>query len=193
MRYLPIAMIGYFLGSIPFAYIIARAFKHIDIRGVGSGNVGTTNVVLQVGRLPGVLTALGDGLKGLAAAIAGSSILPGQVAAPLVGLLFAVIGHNWSFWLGFDGGGGLATTIGGLVDISFATALCALALWGLTYAITGHKYVSSVSACAILPLALGLLRGTWTDVWLGAALGCSLAVKQVAAWYRWTMGRLQTN
>lgn len=190
-RYFSIALIGYLLGSIPFAYIFTRIWTRGDIRTVGSGNVGTTNVVVQVGRVPGLLTAIGDGTKGLFAAIAGSSILPTAAAAPLVGLLFAVIGHNWSIWLGFEGGGGLATTIGGLVEISFAAALCALSLWGLTYILTGHKYVSSVGACAVLPLALGLLRGTWTDVWLGAALALSLSVKQVAAWYRWASGRLK--
>lgn len=184
-QYLPIAAVGYLLGSIPFAYVITRLWSGRDIRRLGSRNVGTTNVLLQVGRLPAVLTALGDGGKGLLAVLAGRWMLAQDSIAPLVALVFAVIGHNWSIWLQFEGGGGLATSIGGLVDISLAAAVCTLTLWGLTYLVTGHKYVSSVGACAILPVAMGVLEGTWVHVWFGFALGLTLAVKQVVAWYRW--------
>lgn len=188
MRYLQIAAVSYLLGSVPFAFLIARAWSGIDIRRAGSGNVGTTNVVKQVGRIPGILTAFGDGGKGLLAVAASRLILAGDALAPLIALVFAVVGHNWSLWLHFEGGGGLATSIGGLVDISLPTAICTLTLWGLTYMVTGHKYVSSVGACAILPVTLGVLKGTWLYVWFGFVLGLALAVKQIAAWHRWAVG-----
>ncbi|MGE5560576.1 MAG: glycerol-3-phosphate acyltransferase [Chloroflexota bacterium] len=183
-EYLQVAAVGYLLGSIPFAYLVSRLWSGADIRRLGSGNVGTTNVMKQIGRIPGVLTALGDGGKGLAAVVAGRLMLAQDQLAPLIALLFAVIGHNWSLWLKFEGGGGLATSIGGLVDISLAAALFTLTLWGLTYVVTGHKYVSSVGACAILPVAMGILKGTWLYVWFGFFLGLMLAVKQVVAWHR---------
>lgn len=185
-KYVQVAVVGYLLGSIPFAYLVAHLWSGLDIRRVGSQNVGTTNVLKQVGRIPALLTALGDSGKGMAAVVVGRLILAENSFAPLIALVFAVIGHNWSLWLHFEGGGGLATSIGGLVDISLAAALCTLTLWGLTYVVTGHKYVSSVGACAILPVTMGILKGTWLYVWFGFILGLMLAIKQIAAWYRFS-------
>src|SRR5947207_9147515 len=101
---------GYLVGSIPTAYIIARFIKGIDIRTVGSGNVGGSNVAIQVGRLPSLATVLFDMIKGaLVVAILRSAGLShtAQMAAGIA----AVVGHNWPLWLRCVGGRGSATAM----------------------------------------------------------------------------------
>src|SRR5690554_3504661 len=111
---------SYFVGSIPFAFIFTRLARKLDIRKIGSGNVGTTNVFKQIGPLPACLTAVGDGCKGLIAVMIGSAVGSGVGGSgdELIALLVAIIGHNWPVWLKFQGGGGLATFIGGMLFIT---------------------------------------------------------------------------
>ena len=111
MQYLLALAFGYLGGSIPTAYILARVTKHVDIRKVGSGNVGGSNVAAQVGLLPSIATMLFDLVKGaLAVAILRRYDFP--LEAQVLAGVAAVLGHNWPFWLGFVGGRGIATTGG---------------------------------------------------------------------------------
>jgi acyl phosphate:glycerol-3-phosphate acyltransferase len=119
---LPVALIGYLIGSIPIGYLIVRLIKGEDIRRHGSGRTGGTNALRAGGPVAGILTAVGDALKGYAAValariIVGPAALAtslGTVAAVLAGL-GAVIGHNWSLYLGFKGGAGTAPNIGAAI------------------------------------------------------------------------------
>ena len=114
---------SYFMGSIPFSYIWAKVFSGIDIRRVGSRNVGTTNVVLSSGLIPGLLSGIGDLGKGVVAVLFAQAIAPESVVMHFVAALAAVIGHNWPIWLSFQGGGGLATCIGTLLVLSQAPCI----------------------------------------------------------------------
>lgn len=107
IRYL---LAAYLIGSIPAAYLLTRWFKGKDIRMVGSKNGGTTNVLLQAGRLPGLLTLIVDMAKGYCSVLLGglSELSLLRFVAPA----FAIAGHNWPVWLRFRGGGGLATFMG---------------------------------------------------------------------------------
>ncbi|HHY34273.1 MAG TPA: glycerol-3-phosphate acyltransferase [Firmicutes bacterium] len=114
--------------------------------------VGATNVALNIGWLPGLLTLLGDMAKGYLAAALGkmSSIR----IMPFLMPAFAIAGHNWSLWLRFRGGGGLATFIGGCLAVTdWRMALCGLALWGLLYLLVRDHDRSAVMACVLLPCA----------------------------------------
>lgn len=119
---LPIAVLGYLIGSIPMGYLIIRLMRGEDIRNHGSGRTGGTNAFRAGGPIAGVLTAVGDALKGygavmLARLVIGPEVLAttvGTVAAVLAGLA-AVIGHNWSVYLGFKGGAGTAPNIGAAI------------------------------------------------------------------------------
>ena len=106
-------VIGYFLGSIPFAYVVARIVKGIDIRQVGGGNVGAANVMRQVGIVAGLTVLLLDMAKGLLAVV-----IARWLGVPLIFVFIAgfavVAGHMWPVFLGFKGGGGAAATLGGL-------------------------------------------------------------------------------
>lgn len=184
-RYALLGAISYLLGSVPFAYINARVFARLDLRRIGSRNVGTTNVMLNVGVLPGLLTAIGDGGKGALAVAISRACLPEDAAAPLIGIFFAVVGHNWPVWLGFHGGGGLATCIGGLLFVSTWALFVSLAIWGSAAALTHNRYVSALLGCASMPVALGLAGGSLSATVGGLAIACALAVKQVRAWRAW--------
>lgn len=146
-------LLAYLIGSLPTAYLFARWFGRRDIRQLGSRNAGATNVAVTVGWLPGILTLLGDMGKGYLAALVG-----GISSAPLLPFLtpaFAIAGHNWPVWLGFHGGGGLATFVGGCLAVtSWPLALVGLALWGLLYLLFRDHDRSAVMACILLPCAV---------------------------------------
>lgn len=121
-----IVCVSYAIGSIPYGFIIAKLFKKIDIRTVGSGNVGAKNMARVLGRRWGIITFLMDALKGSIVVIAAHLIMreykdfqPSiyEMGLILAGLL-SVIGHNWTILLGFKGGKGLSTSIGALLALS---------------------------------------------------------------------------
>jgi glycerol-3-phosphate acyltransferase PlsY len=143
--------IGYLLGSIPFGLLLTRLAGTIDLRSVGSGNIGATNV-LRTGRKDlAAATLLLDGLKGTAAALIGASLTPegGMIAG-----LAAFIGHVAPVWLRFRGGKGVATFLGVLFGLSWPTALIFCAVWLTTAALTRYSSLSALMASAAAPLAL---------------------------------------
>lgn len=147
-------LLAYLIGSLPTAYLVTRLFGKRDIRKIGSRNVGATNVVAQVGWLPGILTLLGDMGKGYLAALTGSIS-----AAPILPFLMpavAIAGHNWPVWLRFHGGGGLATFVGGclaLTNWNLVVPIVSIGLWGLVYLFIRDHDRSAVVTCVLLPCA----------------------------------------
>ncbi len=185
VKVLVIAAMSYLMGSIPSAYIMARQFKGIDIRRVGSRNVGTTNVLKCVGAVPALCTALADCCKGIGAVLIARSAVPELPWAAFVAALFAVIGHNWPVWLGFHGGGGLATCLGSLLVLSAASVFYLASLWGASFVLTRHKYASSIMGCLSLPVFLGVYEQSWAYFAFGLGMGVLLGAKQVVAWARY--------
>jgi len=111
------AVAAYLVGAVPVGYLVARLFGVADIRRHGSGSIGATNVLRTAGRLPGIVTLLGDIVKGyLAVALAGW-IDGGAPRALAVGAVAAVVGNCWSLFLGFRGGKGVATGLGALLRL----------------------------------------------------------------------------
>ena len=151
-------IVSYFLGSIPTGYIAARLVKGVDIRTVGSGNIGATNVKRAMGQNWAILVSIVDMLKGaLALLITATSAVPGPTPwlLSLAGFA-AVMGHNYPIWLKFNGGKGVATTYGVVFFLkpyeSFAIALLSGAIW---YAVMkGTRYVSLASIISLLVLPL---------------------------------------
>jgi glycerol-3-phosphate acyltransferase PlsY len=153
LQYAVVILGGYLLGSIPTGYIIGR-MKGIDVTEYGSGRIGGTNVLRSVGRLPFVLTAVGDVVKGAAAVLLGRVLLGTELAASLAGIA-AVVGHNWSIYIGFRGGAGTATYMGGFVVLSLIpTAIVGLSSFivgfGLRYASVTSILISCLMAPALL-------------------------------------------
>lgn len=164
LPYIFTAAIGYLLGSIPFGFLLVRAFRGTDIRQSGSGNIGATNVARTSPAL-GIVTLLLDALKGFAAVgIVRYWIAPAlaPTAAPqlaAVAALFAVAGHVFPVWLKFRGGKGVATGLGSFILLAPKALLLMVGLF--VAVVLAFRYVSagSIVAVAFFPLVAWLLDG----------------------------------
>lgn len=162
-EYLLSSATGYLLGSIPTAYLVARA-KGIDIRQVGSGNIGATNAFRVLGKPAGSLVLAIDALKGALAAAAvpsGLHLLFSRHSAPaslelssILGGVSAVIGHNYPVWLRFKGGKGIATSAGAMMALVPMALLAVLSVWVVVFLTTRFVSVASLCAAALLPFAV---------------------------------------
>src|SRR5262245_24027247 len=117
---------AYLIGAIPMGFLVARAFGGVDIRQAGSGNIGATNVLRTLGKLPGVLTMVGDIAKGYVAVTVARALLPEPWGAA-AGAVLAVVGNCWPVFLRFRGGKGVATGFGAFLALMpWATVPAAL-------------------------------------------------------------------
>ena len=169
-------LFGYLLGSIPFGVLFTQLAGLGDIRAMGSGNIGATNV-LRTGRKGlAAATLLGDGLKGTVAVLA-MSRLWGPDAAVLAGL-GAFLGHLFPVWLGFKGGKGVATYLGLLLAFSWPAALVFAAIWLGTAALTRYSSLSALLASLASPAALAGF-GEWQAAQLFVLLTVLIYVKHL--------------
>jgi glycerol-3-phosphate acyltransferase PlsY len=138
-----VMILSYVIGSIPFGFLVVKTFSGQDVRDVGSGRTGGTNAMRAAGVPAGVLTAVLDTLKGAACVWIAQLVLPANTNTQYIGMvlagLFAIVGHNYSVFLGFKGGAGGAPTVGAALAIwpwSFVIAvpLCMGVLFGIGYA-----------------------------------------------------------
>jgi len=190
-RYLGDVVAAYLLGSIPTGYLVARA-KGIDIRAVGSGNIGATNVFRILGKTAGVLVLLADALKGflacrLIAALAGMAPAgvgadgrPTQEHLALVAGVAAILGHNYPVWLKFKGGKGVATTAGVFVGLAPWALLVALGAWCLTLAVSRYVSLASIAAAIALPVAVWACGGSQLMNAISVILGALAIYKHKA-------------
>lgn len=170
--YLLVGLGGYLLGSIPTGYLVART-RGIDIRTVGSKNMGATNVFRTLGKGPGIFVLLVDALKGFAAValtvnfysefnqllpqlfpLEGTTSAPFRFGYGLVTGIAAVLGHNYTCWLNFKGGKGIATTAGVFLALAPAAVGIATALWTVFFVTTRYVSIASIIAAVALPVAV---------------------------------------
>ena len=182
LSYIVVALAAYLLGSIPTGFVVAKA-RGIDIRKEGSGNIGATNAFRILGTGAGILVLLVDALKGWLAvqvvATIVAQILPG---APLYDLriaagISAILGHNFTCWLHFKGGKGIATTAGvlaGLVPWALVIILC---VWIVLFVTTRYVSVGSISAAVALPVATWFTSHDVGLTIITAAMGALAVVK----------------
>jgi acyl phosphate:glycerol-3-phosphate acyltransferase len=156
---------SYLLGSIPFGYLAGR-LAGIDIRDVGSGNVGTTNVVRVLGKKYGYPVFALDVLKGFSAVKISMLLAPGRPpewnSAELFGIFAAVasvLGHLFPPWLEFKGGKGVATSAGALLALTPAATLVGVLVWLIVFGLTRYVSLASMVAALILPVVILLLEG----------------------------------
>lgn len=148
---------SYFLGSIPFGYLIVKCTQGKDIRQVGSGNVGATNVLRIAGKTWGILTLLLDAAKG-ALAVYGTQIFLGAESAMVLSAVMAVLGHMFTPFLHFRGGKGVATALGALLIVAPIAVLISLLVFLLTVALSRFISVGSMAAAISFPLWTVLLQ-----------------------------------
>ena len=144
------AVIGYLLGCIPSGVLISKAFGIRDIRKVGSGNSGTTNVLRTLGWLPSVLTLVCDCLKGYVACLIGKQL--GGDLGMLTGGICAILGHDFPVFMGFKGGKGIATSLGLIIAINPWLALALLAVQIIAVALTRYMSVASLITTVAFPI-----------------------------------------
>lgn len=163
---------AYLLGSIPFSYLVARR-RGVDVRTVGSGNVGATNVMRSAGRAAGLLAFTLDFAKGVVASLVGRAVEP-EGALPALCAAAAVLGHMYPVWLRFRGGKGVATGAGAFLPLVPVPTLAGLAAFAVVLA--AGRYVSLASIAGTLVLAvLAFLLGAPPPI-VRAAAGTAVLI-----------------
>jgi acyl phosphate:glycerol-3-phosphate acyltransferase len=166
---------GYLAGSLPFGYWVVRAARGVDIRTLGSGNVGATNVWRVFGPRLGLTVALLDVAKGFAPALA-ATLVVGHLAGALAGAA-AMLGHWRPIFLRFAKGGKMVATCGGaFLGLAPLVGLLGAAVWLVVFALTRYASVSSIVAAAALPLAAVLLGEPWPVLVFSVAAAIAVLV-----------------
>lgn len=146
-----VAVFGYLLGSVPFGIVVARIFGLGDLRKVGSGNIGATNVLRTGNKFAAGLTLVLDSGKG-AFAVLIARLLAGEDAAQLAGLS-AFLGHLYPVWIGFKGGKGVATFLGTLIALAPGLGFFVCGVWLATAFVFRYSSLSALAAAAAAPIA----------------------------------------
>lgn len=165
---------AYLLGSIPFSYLVARR-RGIDVRTVGSGNVGATNVMRTVGRAAGLAAFALDFLKGSAATFLARVVVGGD-PWPALAALAASIGHMYPVWLSFRGGKGVATGAGAFIVLVPIPTMAALATFGVVAKLSRYVSIGSIFGASMLAL-LSFLLGPRPVAWSAAAVAALIVWK----------------
>jgi glycerol-3-phosphate acyltransferase PlsY len=152
-----LVVLGYFLGSIPFGYLLVRATGGGDIRFVGSGNIGATNVARTSGWSVGVATLLLDAAKGFLAVWISGHFSGGNIRIMMFAGLASIVGHVFPVWLEFKGGKGVATALGVFLAICWTATAAAILLFLMVALCYRFVSLASISASAALPLRVYLL------------------------------------
>lgn len=171
--------LSYLIGSFPTAYLLAKLVKGVDIRTLGSGNIGATNALRTLGVWAGITVFVVDLLKGVVAARLVPLWLFGEVSlsTSLACGLMAVLGHDFPCWLGFRGGKGVATTIGVLMGSTMPVAAVVLVTWGLVFALSRYVSIASMTAAAAIPLSQLWFRHAPGTVGLGGVLALLIIIQ----------------
>jgi len=186
---------SYLLGSIPFGYLAGK-FAGIDIRKLGSGNIGATNVVRLLGKKYGYPVFALDFLKGFGAVRISMLMATGQSPAwnspeifGIAAAMSCVIGHSYPPWLKFKGGKGVATSAGALFALAPIAALIGVAIWIVTFWVTRYVSLASVTAAVALPIAI--LLANWRNPNAKAIFYFSVCIAAVVIWrHRSNLSRL---
>ncbi|MBU4349957.1 glycerol-3-phosphate 1-O-acyltransferase PlsY [bacterium] len=140
----------YLLGSVPFGYIVGKLFKKVDIREFGSGNIGTTNAFRILGPPLASLVLIGDVGKGIFSVYLVRLLNIDNLLIITIAGLAVICGHDWSLFLGFKGGKGIATTLGVVFALNPIISVLAVTVWGIV--LITSKYASLSSICALISI-----------------------------------------
>jgi glycerol-3-phosphate acyltransferase PlsY len=158
-----VTLLAYLLGSIPAGYIAGR-IAGVDVRKVGSGNIGATNVTRVLGKRFGYPVFVVDFAKGLAAVAVGVVVAKAAQSTPqfddlcgAIAAISSVIGHSYPIWLGFKGGKGVATSLGSLFGLNWVAAAVACVVWISVFQLTRYVSLSSIAAALALPVTIATM------------------------------------
>lgn len=148
-------LISYIIGSFSFSYIIGKTVKNVDIRNFGSGNAGATNAVRVMGKRLGIVIGALDIIKGMVAVLIGMKLM-GDIGGLIAGI-FVVIGHDWSVFMKFKGGKGIATSFGTLLIIHFPTAIICMSIGLMIAFYTKYASLGFLTFLALTPIISSLI------------------------------------
>lgn len=193
MLNLAIFFLSYIIGSIPFSFAIAKLFKGMDIRKLGTKNVGAMNIISVAGMFPGIIALLFDISKG-ALVVHLTNKITEDIGVSLTSGLFTVIGHNWPIFLKFKGGKGVATTIGILLLISpFSLLILYLIAIPIIILIINDSYMSASIGFLILPLILWFLEKNIWFVIFGILIALIIVIRHLNEIRTYFEGRRELN
>ena len=144
---------SYLLGSIPFGILVSKVFGLGNLRDIGSGNIGATNVLRTGNKLAALITLILDGLKGVLVVVVARFI---SEDAAITASIFVIIGHIYPVWLRFSGGKGVATFIGAILALSFVTGLLVCFIWIIIALIFRYSSLSAIVSSASAPIGIFL-------------------------------------
>lgn len=171
MSYTVVAIAAYIIGAVPFPYLIVRLLTGLDIRQMGTGNVGVMNTVRHAGLPAGLIVFVAEGLKGVSAVGIGRSVTGGDEGM-LLAAFMALVGANWSVFVGFAGGRGTTVSLFMLVLISWQAFLILAALWFTLFGLRRNNFLATRAVILAMPVVALLLKpGDWAYV--ACALGMS--------------------
>lgn len=183
MDLIPSILTGYLIGSLPIGYLVAQSTRGVDLRRVGSGNVGATNVYRTSGLSTAIAVMLADVAKG-----AGAVLLGGEGATPVAAGVAAVCGHVYPVWLGFRGGKGVATASGAFGVLSPLPAAIAAAAFAFTVYRSRFVSLGSIVAAVLLPVVEWLTPGR-----RAVDIGATIAAALILFRHRGNMSRLRSR
>ncbi len=187
---LAIPIAAYLLGSIPFGLLLTRAFGRGDVRKVGSGNIGATNVTRAAGLFAGVLTLALDAAKGAGAVLLAEKLSNGGATWMMTAAFAALLGHSFPIWLKFRGGKGVATAAGIFLVLSPLACLVAVILFILVVVFWRYVSLGSVSAAAAMPLLIYFLWAPRHAPPLAVTIGALAATLLIIYKHRGNLQRL---
>ncbi len=177
MEYAFPLLLGFVLGSIPSGYLVGR-LKGIDIREHGSGNIGSTNVLRTLGKAPGYFVFACDALKGIIAVLLAYRLFPaGGDLGAIAAAVGCILGHNFTPWLHFKGGKGIATSLGVLIALLPLASVIVLAFWILVFVVSRYVSLASILAASVLPVVVWFVRGIGTLFWFSLLIGVLAVVR----------------
>ena len=168
------AVLAYFIGSIPSGLIIGKTIFNTDVRQYGSKNIGATNTYRVIGLKAALPVFLCDALKGAAGVVLLSSYGPMYM---ILGGILAMMGHNWSIFLGFKGGRGVATGLGVLIALSPLVALLCFLVWGIIVYFTKLVSLGSIVAAALVPVLMYVTGESYWFVGFGGLAALFVIVR----------------
>lgn len=181
-----LGVMSFLMGSIPVGLIIAKV-KGVDLRKVGSGNIGATNVLRTIGKVPALITLAGDILKGFIPVVISSYFLAGSLHIGIIGIV-AILGHDFSLFLRFRGGKGVATSIGVLLAYSPIVAIFTVLLWIVVVFMSRYSSMGAIVSFILLPLNIYVFDYSYEKFVISIFITILLLFK-----HRGNIGRLLTG
>jgi glycerol-3-phosphate acyltransferase PlsY len=174
---------SYLFGSIPTGFLWGKA-RGIDVRAVGSGNIGATNVMRALGKGPGIAVLLLDAAKGFLPVFYAPRLFPypdvNQITLQIICCICVIAGHNWTCWLKFKGGKGIATSAGALLAFLPWPLVCALSVWLIVFVLWRYVSLASICAAAAIPVATWLIERNVSLLVFTAVIGALAIYKHKA-------------